>query len=252
MLPFFRKIRWRLAQQNQFFKYSRYAVGEILLVVIGILIALQVNNWNEQRRNTKALKTNLISLLTEIEDNVVYLEWNIGRLEFDLRNIEDFIHILSVPNPSVVSDSLLMDGIRKISPKKFVTMRTYSYKTLIESGNIDFMKNDSLKEMIIGIEHALQNYEHFTNLWQEQWTNAFRPYIMKNGSLFFANDTIFEEPMPKSYFTIDPKSFVNNQEFLNILLMRASIDRRAKRQFSTMINRLQERGDAIQIYIESH
>ncbi len=50
MTPFFRKIRWRLAQNNQFLKYSRYAIGEIVLVVIGILIALSINNWNEERK----------------------------------------------------------------------------------------------------------------------------------------------------------------------------------------------------------
>lgn len=50
MIPFFRKIRWRLAENNQFFKYLKYAIGEILLVVIGILIALYINNWNEQRK----------------------------------------------------------------------------------------------------------------------------------------------------------------------------------------------------------
>ena len=51
MIPFFRKIRWRLAANNQFFKYSRYAIGEILLVVVGILIALQINNWNEFKKD---------------------------------------------------------------------------------------------------------------------------------------------------------------------------------------------------------
>ncbi|UCE95121.1 MAG: hypothetical protein JSV73_01235 [Flavobacteriaceae bacterium] len=67
MLPFFRKIRWRLAQDNQFFKYSRYAIGEIVLVVIGILIALQINNWNEQK------KKNIleIEILTEIRQNLI-------------------------------------------------------------------------------------------------------------------------------------------------------------------------------------
>ena len=50
MIPFFRQIRYRLAQDNHFFKYSRYAIGEIVLVVIGILIALQINNWNEERK----------------------------------------------------------------------------------------------------------------------------------------------------------------------------------------------------------
>jgi hypothetical protein len=48
MLKFFRRIRRQLLSENQFTKYSLYAAGEIFLVVVGILIALQVNNWNER------------------------------------------------------------------------------------------------------------------------------------------------------------------------------------------------------------
>ena len=50
MINFFRKIRHKLADNNQFLKYSRYAIGEIVLVVVGILIAVQINNWNEARK----------------------------------------------------------------------------------------------------------------------------------------------------------------------------------------------------------
>lgn len=50
MINFFRKIRRKLADDNKLFKYSRYAIGEIVLVMVGILLALQVNNWNEQRK----------------------------------------------------------------------------------------------------------------------------------------------------------------------------------------------------------
>ena len=48
MIKFFKKIRQKLLSENQFSKYLIYAVGEIILVVIGILIALQINNWNEE------------------------------------------------------------------------------------------------------------------------------------------------------------------------------------------------------------
>ena len=50
MIKFFRKIRQRLLTENKFSKYLLYAIGEIILVVIGILIALQINNWNEGRK----------------------------------------------------------------------------------------------------------------------------------------------------------------------------------------------------------
>ena len=62
MTPFFRRIRQKLANENQFLKYSRYAIGEIVLVVVGILIALSINNYNEQKKSeseTKRLMANV-------------------------------------------------------------------------------------------------------------------------------------------------------------------------------------------------
>ena len=72
MLRFFRQIRQRLITDNKFSKYLLYAVGEILLVVIGILIAIQVDNWNEERQEKERLNKHLIelksSLLKDIKD----------------------------------------------------------------------------------------------------------------------------------------------------------------------------------------
>ena len=59
MLNFFRKIRRQLANENKFQKYFRYAIGEIVLVVLGILIALQINNWNEHRKKMYNLNRQL-------------------------------------------------------------------------------------------------------------------------------------------------------------------------------------------------
>ena len=50
MIKFFRKIRQNLLMENKTGKYFKYAIGEIILVVIGILIALQINNWNRNRK----------------------------------------------------------------------------------------------------------------------------------------------------------------------------------------------------------
>ena len=64
MIPFFRKIRKKLADDNKPLKYARYAIGEIVLVVIGILIALQVNIYNEKRKKRIEEKDILITLKT--------------------------------------------------------------------------------------------------------------------------------------------------------------------------------------------
>ena len=68
MIKFFRKIRQKMLTENKFGKYLLYAIGEIILVVIGILIALQINNWNELKKERK----NEIIILNEIRDNLLF------------------------------------------------------------------------------------------------------------------------------------------------------------------------------------
>lgn len=69
MPRFFNRIRKQLARDNKFFQYSRYAIGEIFLVVIGILIALQVNNWNEERKDFRKIKVQLENLVRDLKAN---------------------------------------------------------------------------------------------------------------------------------------------------------------------------------------
>lgn len=71
MLRLFSKIRYKLAAENKAVKYIRYAIGEILLVVIGILIALQVNNWNENRKLNQKIIANLKNVQSELAVNIL-------------------------------------------------------------------------------------------------------------------------------------------------------------------------------------
>jgi hypothetical protein len=77
MIPFFRKIRKKMADDNKPLKYMRYAVGEIVLVVIGILIALQINTWNEERKNN----AKILSFFEEVQKDLLK----------DISNTEDAI-----------------------------------------------------------------------------------------------------------------------------------------------------------------
>ena len=70
MIKFFRKIRQGLVSQNKFNKYLIYAIGEIILVVIGILIALQINNWNEERKSANYTKLLFNKTLQELKFNI--------------------------------------------------------------------------------------------------------------------------------------------------------------------------------------
>jgi len=71
MIRFFRTLRQRLLAENRFSKYLLYAVGEILLVVIGILIALQIDNWNEERKFRSAQRKFLEDLRTQVVNDTI-------------------------------------------------------------------------------------------------------------------------------------------------------------------------------------
>ena len=77
MIKFFRRIRKRLINENQISKYLIYALGEIILVVIGILIALQINNWNIYNK----LKVEEETIIHEMERNIAS---NIEEMKLDL------------------------------------------------------------------------------------------------------------------------------------------------------------------------
>ena len=81
MIKFFRKIRYNLMEQNKTGKYLKYAIGEIILVVIGILIALQINNWNENRKSLISEKATLTKFLRDLQSDSTFFQANINRIK---------------------------------------------------------------------------------------------------------------------------------------------------------------------------
>jgi len=89
MPRFFNRIRKQLAKENKFFQYSRYAIGEILLVVIGILIALQINTWNKEREDQILKQSYLNSLIEDLAKDIDAIQNTIAyQIEDSLRIAE--------------------------------------------------------------------------------------------------------------------------------------------------------------------
>ena len=107
MINFFRRIRKKLANDNKPLKYMRYAIGEIVLVVIGILIALQVNNWNEDYKESLAIKNVLIEIKEDLIQDKAELERNIELRTEDFEAQKRIIKVLETNmgfNENVRSD----------------------------------------------------------------------------------------------------------------------------------------------------
>jgi len=147
MINFFRRIRKKLADDNQFFKYTRYAIGEILLVVIGILIALQINNWNEVKKTDVKIKNSLVALRNDlIQDTLLITK----RRPFIIEQYQLNESLRArVAKPKATVDTLIHVMRHEFNPNWSVQIiyNTNAYNSLNQTGLIENL-SDSLKANI--------------------------------------------------------------------------------------------------------
>jgi hypothetical protein len=147
MIKFFRKIRQTLIQENKTSKYFKYAIGEIILVVIGILIAVQLNNWNTYNN----ARTEEIKLLEEmrynLENDLKDCLWNITKNEALHKSNSMILHHLEERTP--FHDSLKTHyGNLLGTTTQRRNMSTYDH---LKSKGIDLIINDSLRRNITAV-----------------------------------------------------------------------------------------------------
>ena len=104
MINFFRKIRYDLMEKNKTGKYLKYAIGEIILVVIGILIALSINNWNEYRKDRIVEKEVLQIMIESLQMNIQKMQSHIDSNAYCDKSSN--IILYAIDNKLTYNDSL--------------------------------------------------------------------------------------------------------------------------------------------------
>ena len=144
MIKFFRKIRQNLIMENKTSKYFKYAIGEIILVVIGILIALQINNWNESKKTKEKER----QVLTEIQSDLNY-----SLIDFDeiikitnnaSNSIERLIEIFETNQKHHDSLSYYINGTNSYDEVDF---KMSGYQSLISIGT-DLVEDPNIRSEI--------------------------------------------------------------------------------------------------------
>ena len=143
MIKFFRKIRQNSLSAGKTTKYLKYAIGEIILVVIGILIALQFNNWKEQRKENNNEQVILKRLEKEFESNREQL---LDKIELRNTLIESCGKLLEYfDKPENVDRDSILVFLSTIQPPTFDPIQN----DLVSSGNIEILKDEKLKQLIV-------------------------------------------------------------------------------------------------------
>jgi len=144
MIKFFRKIRQKLLSENKFSKYLIYAIGEIVLVVIGILIALSINNWNEENKESNKVKSLLVALKNDLAQDTLLINENLPEVKKQL-NLNESLRA-RVANPDATIDTLIKIVRFEFNPNwdNPVLYNTNAYNSLVETDLIEQL-TDSMK-----------------------------------------------------------------------------------------------------------
>tara|TARA_R110002167_G_scaffold270508_3_gene477027 strand:- start:120 stop:833 length:714 start_codon:yes stop_codon:yes gene_type:complete len=205
VIKFFRKIRQQLLTENKFSKYLLYAIGEIALVVIGILIALSINNWNEGNKRKSQEKKILLHMKRNLESNL----------------LQDYPNL--VLDNSLKSTSIVLDYLENRKPYNdsldyhFAWIPAYTrhmpnstaYENLKTIG-FDIISNDSLREnyqKLYAFHYELARFQRNELAYDN--SNKFRDFYKKH----FRNFIWHENATPINY-----PSLLENNEFHEMLI----------------------------------
>ncbi|MBK7873488.1 MAG: hypothetical protein IPJ74_23900 [Saprospiraceae bacterium] len=147
MLKFFRTIRRRLLDSGSLQKYFVYAIGEIMLVVIGILIALQINNWNESRKDNKLEQEYIVRLEQELQDNIQTANDQIAYSKLQFKHVDVIIDALSVDTLGSDNETLAM-AIEHVGMIYPIQYDKNVWEELYSTGNIRLIHQDSLRDLL--------------------------------------------------------------------------------------------------------
>ncbi|MFY0630275.1 MAG: hypothetical protein JXR05_07825 [Flavobacteriaceae bacterium] len=200
MIKFFRHIRKSLIEQNKMGKYFKYAIGEIALVMIGILLALQVNNWNQERINEQKAIGYLNNLIEDIKSDILYYNGNINNYKIWLSNNKRLL----------INDDYKMlegDSIIRLVAGYYEVDRTSSqtYEKIKNAGLIEALGSEDVNKAINDYYNAERSYYQTMLRWDKDFSD-------KDVNFWFYNDN-YESSSVRNYNT-------NTLPFLNTAAKR--------------------------------
>ena len=207
MIKFFRRIRLSLLSQNKFSKYLIYAIGEIILVVIGILIALQINNWNESKQLKKIERKYLLELKSNLKVDLKDINHSISFTKEKMKSTQIVLEYLD--GEETYQDTL-QRHFGNISISLHFTPQTSAIEGIKTAEGINIIQNDSLRKSISYSYDYL--YKHIMYIEKED-EHRFQYTILRpalNNNLKINHRSLEAEP-------IDVNNIKNNQNFRNVV-----------------------------------
>ncbi|NVK85006.1 MAG: hypothetical protein HWE21_11840 [Cytophagia bacterium] len=215
-------------------KYLKYALGEIILVVIGILIALSINNWNEERKDRSFERNILSEIKVALDNDINYTQRNIKRLESLDSAIDVMLYLIEQKADFI--DSLYNQDQRR--SYMLATGIIYQYNQgpfeALKSNGLDKIENDSLRNSLIYLyDFDFPRHKEFIQYYDQDYKEQIDRWFGFQGEPFIEN--INGERFIRQKF---PKDLLQNSDFLYLLNEMRSRARIELNSFKNFIPRL--------------
>jgi hypothetical protein len=209
MIKFFRRIRQRLLTENRFQKYLLYAVGEIILVVIGILIALQINNWNENRKAFIKSKNYLSEIVSDLQNDTIRFGGAIVILD---KLIKDEEWVLSAEDYTNEDVNRLSDCLSGWYMDYQINDRTF--QKIQNEGGSKLVGFDTLTEKINSYYTTIKSRTESMTNWDKKDVTERQTYLRNlEESIEMSNHRmkVFGARQVKKTFSMRQDSLTNNE-----------------------------------------
>ena len=204
--------------ENKFGKYIKYATGEIILVVIGILIALSINNWNESRKSINIEKYYLNSIYQDLRHDTSNIYRRLQEIDRTITIIDSLI-----VDASQTEDNILTHLLPNLYMSTFnLEIESSTIDDLKSTGHLNLIRNNKLRELILVYYKEIDSSEKGINSSLLTYSReTIGPYLMKNYNIVF-NDMVISDKIDIQYKLTNNK--LKNDIFLvNALGYRKSI-----------------------------
>ncbi|MAP55213.1 DUF6090 family protein [Altibacter sp.] len=221
MIKFFRHIRQRLVNENRFSKYLLYAIGEIILVVIGILIALSINNWNEEKNEHRIEKDYMQNLLEDLRDDLDIYK------KFQKRNSEIYTLVDSIV-PGLKADnrtqrvSELSYWTRMLTIKWMIIHPVErTFEQMKSSGHLRLVKNKDVANGISNYYNSLKDFDGYNEagmLWAADYVETLGKIFDAEILLKILRERKMQDAGPSDMLTQDPiiiNQLLNSLQYFN-------------------------------------
>jgi Family of unknown function (DUF6090) len=205
MLKFFRKIRFNLMDTGKTSKYLKYAIGEIILVVIGILIALQINNWNEQKKENNTATLLAKSLIEDLNKDVDFLKNALTFSEQKINSCDALLTLLSKPQTEW-DNKQIYESFNIVGQSNPFFPTTGTYTQIVTSGSLKLF-DQSLANLLNAYDMQLKKITYWSNAEDEtSWLMA--NIIWKGMNVEAMADIRFDLPRNHDLFLKIPEESV--------------------------------------------